>query len=239
MIDYVEDEYQSGKYRDYVDSRAMKLRHFAERLKDIGSRVRKGRLLDVGCSCGYFMEVAASQGFDVRGVEFTTSAIAAAAPHVRPRIVAGTIDAVSAQGPFDVITAFDLIEHLPDPRAFIRQCWALLAPAGVLVISTPDTGHFLRGLMRSRWPMLQPMQHLPLFSRQALRTALASEGFRDINVETAYKTLSPDYLINQIKSLNPVLSTALHMLSRPIPGSVLRTDRRINIGEMLAIATRS
>ena len=107
------------------------------------------------------------------------------------------------------------------------------------MISTPDTGHFLRFLMRSRWPMLQPMQHLFLFSRQALARALRAEGFEDVSVDTAYKTLSVEYLINQIKPLNPLLSRALDTLTRVVPASVLRKYRRINIGEILAVARRS
>ncbi len=70
----------------------MKIRHFEDRLGDIGDRVKPGRLLDVGCSCGYFLEVAASRGFDVHGVEFSKSAIAAARPDVRDRIFQGTLE---------------------------------------------------------------------------------------------------------------------------------------------------
>ena len=190
MVEWADDEYASGAYRDYVDARPMKIRHFEDRLADVGARLRPGRLLDVGCSCGYFMEVAASRGFDVQGVEFSRGAIAAASPEIRPRIFEGTLESMPDNGLFDVVSAFDLIEHVPDPRRFLRRCAGLLKPGGTLVISTPDTGHFLRFLMRSRWPMLQPMQHLFLFSRQALERALRAEGFEDINVDTAYKTLS-------------------------------------------------
>jgi len=137
-----------------------------------------------------------------------------------------------------VVSAFDLIEHVPDPLAFLRRCAHRLKPGGVLLISTPDTGHFLRPLMRSRWPMLQPMQHLFLFSRSALDRALRTEGFDQVEVETAYKTVSIEYLIDQIKPLNPVLSRALDVLCRAAPTSVLRKYRRINIGEMLSVARR-
>jgi len=142
-------------------------------------------------------------------------------------------------GLFDVVSAFDLIEHVPDPRGLLRQCASLLKPGGILLISTPDTEHFLRYLMRSRWPMLQPMQHLFLFSRQALASVLRAEGFEDISVDTAHKTLSVDYLINQIKPLNPLLSGVLGALARAVPASTLRKYRRFNIGEILAVARRA
>jgi 2-polyprenyl-3-methyl-5-hydroxy-6-metoxy-1,4-benzoquinol methylase len=239
MAEWVDEQYTSGAYHEYVTARPMKIRHFEDRLNDIGDRVRPGRLLDVGCSCGHFLEVAASRGFDVQGVEFSRSAISAAASNIRPRIFEGTLENMPVDAAFDVASAFDLIEHVHDPRAFLRRCAGLLRPGGVLLISTPDTGHLLRGLMRSRWPMLQPMQHLFLFSRRALDRALRAEGFADVFVETAYKTLSIEYLINQIAPLNPLLSSTLGTLTRTVPQSVLRKYRRINIGEILAVARRS
>jgi 2-polyprenyl-3-methyl-5-hydroxy-6-metoxy-1,4-benzoquinol methylase len=239
MVAWANTEYASGAYRDYVESRPMKIRHFEDRLADFGSRVAPGRLLDVGCSCGYFMEVAAARGFDAHGVEFSANAIAAARPDIQARIHEGSLDTLPDSAPFDVVSAFDLIEHVPDPRGFLRGCAKRLRPGGVLLISTPDTGHFLRHLMRSRWPMLQPMQHLHLFSRQALEQALRSEGFDEVRVDTAYKTLSIEYLINQIRSLNPVLSRTLGALTRAMPPSALRKYRRINIGEILSVARRS
>ena len=239
MVEWADDAYASGAYRDYVEARPMKIRHFEDRLADVGARLKPGRLLDVGCSCGYFMEVAASRGFDVQGVEFTRGAIAAASADMRPRIFQGVLESMPDNGLFDVVSAFDLIEHVPDPRRFLKRCSGLLKAGGTLIISTPDTGHVLRYVMQSRWPMLQPMQHLFLFSRQALERALAAEGFEDIHVGTAYKTLSLEYLINQIRPLNPVLSRALDAVSRAMPASVLRKYRRINIGEILAVARRS
>ena len=239
MATWADAEYASGAYHDYVAARPMKLRHFEQRLDEIGDLVRSGRLLDVGCSCGYFLEVAGARGFDVHGVEFSRSAIAAARPDIQPRIFEGRLEDMPDKGPFDIVSAFDLIEHVHNPRAFLRRCAGLLKPGGVLLISTPDTGHFLRFLMRSRWPMLQPMQHLSLFSRKALESALRAEGFERVRIATGYKTLTVDYLVNQIKPLNPVLSRALGAVTRVVPSSVLRKYRRINIGEILAVGRRS
>ena len=92
MITWANEEYTSGAYRDYVDARPMKIRHFEDRLADIGNRLRPGRLLDIGCSCGYFMEVAASRGFDVQGVEFSRSRHCGSGPNLRSRIFEGTLE---------------------------------------------------------------------------------------------------------------------------------------------------
>jgi 2-polyprenyl-3-methyl-5-hydroxy-6-metoxy-1,4-benzoquinol methylase len=238
MVAYADTEYNSGLYREYVEARAMKLRHFEDRLAQLGSHMQPGRLLDVGCSCGYFLEVAAARGFDVRGLEFSSSAIAQASPAVRGRITEGSLEHLATDESFDVISAFDLVEHVPDPIGFLRQCRDHLRPGGTIAVSTPDTGHLLRALMGSRWPMLQPMQHLHLFSKRALQRAFESAGLTTVLLDVAYKTLSLDYLVGQIAPFNPLISGTLTGLGRLMPRSTMRRYRQINIGELLGVARR-
>jgi len=241
MLGYAEAEYEDGGlYNEYVEAREMKLAHFTARMDLMRPRVRKGALLDVGCSCGYFLEVAARDGFEVQGLEFSKNAIAAAADSVRSRILRASVDDLDQQhdARYDVITAFDIIEHLERPREFLRSARRLLRPGGSIVISTPDADHWLRPVMGSRWPMLQPMQHLTIFSRRSLALALEAAGFQVDLVDTAHKTLSYDYLINQLPSLNPVLFTVMRGATRVVPSGIMRKYRQVNIGEVLAVATK-
>lgn len=240
MIAYVNREYTNGHYEEYVTAREMKLDHFRWRMKRMRPYLKHGRLLDVGCSCGYFLEVAGEEQYDVQGLEFSSSAIAAAAPTIRSRIRQASVDELEKQQPdrYDVVTAFDLIEHLDQPKEFLNTVASLLSPSGTLALSTPDADHFLRYLMRSRWPMLQPMQHLTIFSERALHLALAMTGFDVVLSESAYKTLSMAYLVDQIRELNPVLSAALNTFGRLIPKGTMAKYRHVNIGELLVIATK-
>src|SRR5437764_599946 len=148
MIEYVNEEYQDGHYGEYVAAREMKIDHFRWRMKTIKPYLKPGRLLDVGCSCGYFLEVAAGEGYDVHGLEFSASAIAAANAALQLRISRESIDRLKTEhrGSFQVVTAFDLIEHLDQPKDFLRKTWGLLSKGGALAISTPDAQHFLRYL---------------------------------------------------------------------------------------------
>ena len=238
MLRYAEVEYAHGGYRAYVGAREMKIEHFRRRMASIRPRLPHGRLLDVGCSCGYFLEVAAAEGYDIHGVEFSENAIAAARPEIQSCIRRGSLDNLSNGWgtKFDVITAFDVIEHLARPLVFLSEAKGLLARGGVLVLSTPDAGHWLRMLMRSQWPMFQPIQHLTIFSRRALALALSDAGFGVVSVENAYKVLSAEYLIGQVGTVSPGVQTIVHALTRPVPRRAMRRYRSVNIGEMLAIA---
>ena len=139
---------------------------------------------------------------------------------------------------FDVVTAFDIIEHTFDPVSFLDDIGRVLAPGGLLVLSTPDTGHWLRPLMRSRWPMLQPDQHMFLFSRAAMRTLLVSRGYEPLVIKTERKVLTIDYLFGQLRQTNPTLAQYLDRAKRLLPSGVRYREVAVNIGEMLVCARK-
>lgn len=241
MHRYADDEYSSGVYREYAKSRDLKIATARPRLAAIRRRAQGNRLLDVGCATGFFMEAAADEGLDVCGVEFSTVAISLARPDIRERIICGDVNALLSRQPerFDVVTAFDIIEHVQNPAKFLEEIREILRPGGVLAISSPDTGHFLRYMMRSRWPMLQPMQHTVLFSRQSIAALLERCRFRDVTVETARKVLTMDYLADQLTATNPALNRAYRALSWIVPRPLRRKPLAVNIGEFVAYARRA
>jgi len=240
MNEYADNEYSSGAYQEYAKSRNLKVATALPRLVAIKQRAKGKRLLDVGCATGFFMEAAAAEGFDVRGVEFSTVAIGLARPEMRARIVRGDVNALRSQDaePFDVVTAFDIIEHVQNPADFLKDIHEILRPGGVLAISSPDTGHVLRYLMGSKWPMLQPMQHTVLFSRRGIAALLERCGFHAVHVETAHKVLTMDYLADQLGLTNPGLLRAYQALSWAVPGTLRRRPLAVNIGEFAAYARR-
>ena len=240
MIRYADTEYADGAYTRYVKAQGIKRRTFRERVDRIARRTTSRRLLDVGCSCGYMIDEALDAGFDAWGVEFSRVAIAAASPESRPRIIEGDVNSLGgdAVGAYDVVSAFDVVEHTLDPLSFLASLRQLLREDGLLVITTPDTTHFLRRLMRSSWPMLQPYQHTVLFSRRSLRQALEHAGFRNVEITTANKVLTLDYLVEQVRAYTPLAGRAYDLFAYLLPRRVRTRSLRLNIGETLAFAHR-
>jgi 2-polyprenyl-3-methyl-5-hydroxy-6-metoxy-1,4-benzoquinol methylase len=238
MRAYVNSEYTSGVYNDYVSAAKLKSMTFRSRVKVIQQRGAAGRLLDVGASCGFFVEEALKAGFDAYGVELSAEAISKAPDVIRARLTLGDVNtlASSVNEAFDIITAFDLIEHVFDPIAFLHQLRRVAKPGSWIVISTPDAGHVLRHLLRSRWPMFQPMQHTVLLSRRGLRLALSAAGYDDISVGPAHKTLTADYLAGQVQMYVPAMVNAYRIASRVIPESLRTRPLNVNIGELMAFA---
>ncbi len=239
MATFAEAEYQSGLYREYAEARDIKLRTNRWRLSVIAGHVHGGRLLDLGCSAGFFLEVAQAAGFDVTGIEWSPAARAKAQPAVRDRILVGDIEQTLLQpelGKFDVVTAFDVIEHVPDPAALVALIRKVLKPGGLLVLTTPDTGHWLRYAMGGSWPMLQPSQHLVLFSRRAMDRLLGAAGLEPDLLRSARKVFTLRYLFGQLRALTPAIWKTYRVLARFVPGRLLDAEFTANIGEFLVIA---
>ena len=140
-------------------------------------RGKAGRVLDIGCGDGSFLDDARAMGWQAVGTDFDPTVIEKA----RARgleVYQGTIDAVP--GTFDAITLCHVIEHLHDPLATLRTCFERLNPGGFIWIETPSIDAL--GLKRfgPDWRGLEPPRHLVLFNRRSLEQAVADAGFARI-----------------------------------------------------------
>ena len=146
-----------------------------------------GRLLDVGCASGRFLLAARSSGWEVSGVDLNDDTADLARQHELD-VKTGTIDDLDPETRFDVITMWDVVEHVLDPVALLSSANRLLAPGGRLFITTPNVdGLFPRAsyLVASkvgRWPHPEPPYHLSQFSDRTLRTALMLAGMQATDV---------------------------------------------------------
>ena len=196
--------------------------------------------MDVGCSVGFFLEVAQDSGFDVQGVELSSQAISMAKESVKNKIFhADANEHIRNYGAhYDVVTAYDIIEHTQNPTGFLRDLYDALRSGGVVAIATPDTDHFLRYVMGKHWSMLQPMQHTFLFSKRSIEAMLTKTGFEDILVLPAKKTVTLNYLFGQLSQTNPIISRFYHYVSKLVPSWIGDAPVEINIGEFFAIARK-
>lgn len=144
--------------------------------------VRQGRLLDVGCSTGDFLSLAVAAGFDAHGVELSKASVRLARKQRGLSVQHGTVDDFPPLAEMDVITAFDVLEHIPDPIRELSAYVARLKPGGWLVISTPNIdGLFPRLSYKvakrlGYWPHPEPPHHLFQFGEAILRRILADQG---------------------------------------------------------------
>ncbi len=165
---------------------AARLERLARRhLGQLRVRVRPtGRLLDVGCASGAFLRAAREEGFNAVGVERNRDT-AAAARALGLEVRDGTIEQAGFPAvTFDVVTFWDVIEHLPDPASALLEAARILRPGGTVAFSTPNVdGLFprLSGAVGRRvgyWTHPEPPAHLHQFSVTTLARLLERCGFR-------------------------------------------------------------
>ncbi|HEX5377194.1 MAG TPA: bifunctional 2-polyprenyl-6-hydroxyphenol methylase/3-demethylubiquinol 3-O-methyltransferase UbiG [Phenylobacterium sp.] len=101
------------------------------------------RLLDIGCGGGLLSEPMTRLGFQVTGVDASERNIGTASTHAAQHGLTidfrcSTAEALEAEGvgPFDVILNMEVIEHVADPREYLRTCGRLLAPGGLMIVAT-------------------------------------------------------------------------------------------------------
>ena len=122
--------------REFTDAADMKSITARYRLKRIRLLCRPGRWLDVGSADGRFVEAARGAGIDAVGVELSAVAVQAARERGVP-VQQGSIADVD-DGPYDTATAFDVIEHVPDPEGFLSHIAGVLPEGGTLVLTLPN-----------------------------------------------------------------------------------------------------
>ena len=168
------------------------------------------RAADVGCGAGLLAEPLARLGADVTGIDAAPENIAAAQIHAEGQGLEidyrnGSIEALA--GPYHLITSLEVVEHVSDPRAFVRGLAAALAPGGLLILSTPNrTG-------RSRLMLITLGESLGRIPR----------GTHDWD-----KLLTPDELCALLREMGLELLDTQGLAWSPLRGFHLSEDRSLD-----------
>ena len=177
-----------------------------------------GRLLDVGCASGGFLRVCARNGFQVTGVEPATGLAAKAREMLsgKGEVLRGTLQEVSLQqASFDVVTLWDVLEHVRDPSEFLRLCGSLLKSGGYLFANVPDLGSLQAKFFGRRWPLLLP-EHFNYFTRKSLTLCARKAGFRLLRFGRRPAYFSAGYILHRLSQHN----IRLAKLGKEIVGSI-------------------
>jgi SAM-dependent methyltransferase len=151
-------------------------REAADCLRRARGAAGPGRLLDVGCGFGGFVRTMRARGWDAEGIDPSPATVAAAARGGLP-VRLGTLE--EAEGRYDAVTLFYVLEHLPDPSAALRRLFGLLAPGGTLLLRVPHTAPIVRVLrpFGLDGTLLDPPFHLYDFPPAVLCDMLREAGF--------------------------------------------------------------
>jgi len=176
---YDEAYYTGGSeqvFANYIGEEQSRRAWARRKLWGIRLRHAHGRLLDVGCAAGFFL-IEAQRHYEVQGVEFSEFSSSFAREKMGLNVFTGTLQqAALPANHFDIITLWDVIEHVPDPLALLGEAARLLKPGGELLLTTGDIASRHARERGNEWPLFEPPWHLYYFSRQTMRAMAERAG---------------------------------------------------------------
>lgn len=157
-------------------------KYFYKKIIDIKKVRKAGRLLDVGCAYGTLIGQANKQGFSAEGIDISDFAVKQCQKN-NLRARTGVIGDVRKKNYYDVITAFEVLEHERDPLDALKIAIKLLKQDGLLVISVPDSASLSSKIMGKYWFGFQHKEHLFHFTKETLNLILKKSGFSNIIIK--------------------------------------------------------
>lgn len=148
-----------------------------------------GRMLEIGCASGSFLEIMKRRGWHVEGIEYSDIAAQRAIDHGH-KVTIGAIESIEMPSDqFDLVVGWMVVEHVHEPVAALRKLAQWSKPTAKLAISVPDQGAVEARIFGDRWYALQLPTHLYHYDADSIRKVLASGGWRVMRIER-HRTLS-------------------------------------------------
>lgn len=222
-------------------SKQMKIDTFKLRLAQIQKLVPRGKILDIGCATGFFLEAARDLGYEPFGIELSDySSQLAKKKFGNESIFHGKLEDSPFQAKsFDVISMFDLIEHVRVPSQTLGIAASLLKNEGIIVITTPDNSSLSNKLMGKKWTHYKK-EHFYYFDKQSLQYIATQNQLNIVYSERSKKALNINYLHTQLNVYRHWLFTPImNLLHSILPKKLCAKNIHIAIGEITVILKKN
>lgn len=240
--------YQDVNLREAQITSSRRLRRIEKYLPSNSTR----RLLDVGCSTGWFLKMAKERGYEVAGVEVNPYAAKKANALLGGGVFMGRFeDCEFIKEYFDIVYSSAVIEHVPDPMSFIKKQADYLKNGGLLFVNTPNINSLAWRRLGGNWSMLQLPDHIVFFNPSSINYLLESLSFEVLIIYSAgMPPLSGKKKEcvnrncrrgrNRTSQSNFTLSRLKHfLLSRPVVSNIAATIiDRFKIGDSMHVIAR-
>ena len=191
-----------------------------------------GRLLEIGCACGFLLVAAKERGFDVQGVEMSAWASAYARDTYGLDVRTGTLEAAALPADsLDAVVLADVIEHLTDPRSTLAEIRRVLKPGGRVLMLTPDVGSVVARVAGPRWWGLLD-DHYVYFSRATLQRRLDDEGFAVERTRSLGRAFPLGHWVFKLAPYSRVLHDATARAVRAVGADQWQIS--LNLGDQMA-----
>ena len=157
-------------------------------------------ICDIGFGAGSLLEIANGQGWKCSGTEYSTKALEMGLSKGWDVHEGNLVDGL-LEGPFDVLTIIETLEHVYDPLALLKEAKKRLRVGGLLYGTTPNASSINRRILGENWNVVSFPEHPILLSKKALYILLKELGF--VNIEIFSAGLNPFDLLRRVKFIRP------------------------------------
>jgi len=204
------------RIKTYLSRRSYFEKRYRDNITNIKRFKHEGKLLDVGCNIGLFLNVAREEGFSVIGVELNKGCAQYGRNNFKLDIRSDSLENIAfADQSIDVVTLFDVLEHVRDIHDFLSEVKRILKKDGVLVIQSPNIQSLMARLTKSNWNWLTPPDHLYHFTPATLGLLLKEHGF-DIRLLNTWEPAEEfsNNLLSNFNNMNSFLGKVLFLMNR-------------------------
>lgn len=191
--------------------------------------IKKGKILDIGCSGGFFLSKFSEENFNREGVEIGLDAVDYAMENFKINVHNGKITEIDFNKKYDIVMMRGVIEHFKDPISVFNKCSKIINDKGFLFITATPAGEdsFAFNVYREKWRLFTPLEHIHFFTVKLLTKTLEKFGFSYVAhhyqyTETPYANPEKDF--NKIKEDIILINSGKHDQindSPPFPGSMI------------------
>jgi len=158
----------------------------------LGEKIKRGsKILDVGCATGVFLKKCDKYGLKTYGLDYSKKLLTKAKKNTKAKLTLGSAEDLSLykDNYFNLVTGFDVIEHLAGPYNFVKESYRVIKDGGKLILSTPNLNSLGRFLVQKQWHGYSDKTHRYLFTRESLAFLLESVGFKVVKNEAPFHPL--------------------------------------------------
>lgn len=191
-------------YYHYTENKELRKKNFQKWISDalpFFKSHQPSKALDIGCAAGYCLEVFQQHSWQPYGIELD-KVLASELRMKGFQIFDTPLVQLQTNERFDLISLFDVLEHLTDLDYNMRKMHSLLKEDGVLVLVTPDYGSWQRKLFRRKWFQFKPLEHINYFTLSTLQKLATNNGFQIISSKRSGQFCDTSFLENRLKKYN-------------------------------------
>lgn len=208
--------------------------HYLSRLESYGAK--KGKILEIGCGNGFFLEEAKRQGYEeVYGIEPGKKSVEKAKSDIQKNI---TIDVfkpgIYKKNFFDVVCCFQTLDHIIDPNSLLKEVYNILKKDGFVLFLNHNEASFSSILFKEKSPIID-IEHTYLFNKKTMRMLFEKHGFKVFDIASSFNIHTMSYLVQLFPIPNALKKFTISCLNKTGLGKI---SLKLYLGNIVLIGQK-